>query len=324
MQRRTLLSLLAASTLLLAATGAGLVSAREGDEDNRTDDRGGKGRDGKDDRDGDDESRKHGGKPRHGKKGNDLLFQNDHMTVLFKQSGGGKAKPDLRIVLNGSEDDERSGYRVRLLRLYEAEANSTQHHGRLPSINLAKSDDWNVQTTESGDSLTLTMTRAEAQGIVTLVWHVNTTSASIKYDLKVDNWRWAANSTGHRLVLDTLVVGKNLRNATGANVTVEEAGYISWATTAALTYPDGTTGNATVSAHQRSDDDATGMDGEGETGAHLLLAFEAAPGYRALDYDPTFGVQSAGDAQTRGTPGFAPVLVVGAVAVAVLAARRRR
>jgi MYXO-CTERM domain-containing protein len=190
-------------------------------------------------------------------------------------------------------------------------------------MGLTGAKDWNVQTSEANESLTLTMVRAEAQGIVTLVWRINTTSAEVKYDLKVDNWRWATNSTGHRLVLDMLVVGKNLRNETGARVTVEDAGYISWASTGTVTYPDGTTATANVTAERKGDDDKEGKDDEGETGAHLLLAFDAAPGYSGLDYDPTFGVQSAGT-ESRGVPGPAPVMVVGVLAVAAVVAMRRR
>lgn len=324
MDRRTPIALLLAILLALGAAGAAM--ARGGDDPENKSSRDGRG--GDDDRKGprgeagDDDRRGHG--PRHGSKGGHLLFQNDHVSVLFKQGGSGKAKPDLRVVFNGSEDDEKSGYRVKILRLYEAEANSTAFHGRLPHMGLTGAKDWNVQTTEGNESLTLTMVRAEAQGIVTLVWRINTTSAEVKYDLKVDNWRWAANSTGHRLVLDMLVVGKNLHNATGANVSVEDSGYISWASTGAVTYPNGTTATANVTAERKGDDDhKEGKDEEGETGAHLLLAFDAPPGYSGLDYDPTFGVQSNG-AETRGTPGVAPVAVAGALAVAALVAARRR
>lgn len=317
MDRRLLFAILTA--FLLALGTAGLAVAKEGKDDDRADD---DRREGMKGHEGDDEREGHH-KPRHGTHGDKFLFQNDHVTVFFKQAGGGKAKPDLRIVFNGSEDDEKSGFRVKILRLYEAEADSTAYHGRLPHVGLAGAKDWNVQTEETNESLTLTMVRAEAQGIVTLVWHINTTSAEVKYDLKVDNWRWAANATGHRLVLDMLVIGKNLRNETGANVSVEDAGYISWATTADVAYPDGTTGAANVTAERKGDDDKEGKDEEGETGAHLLLVFSAAPGYKGLSYDPTFGVQSSGT-EARGVPAVGPVAVAGVLAVAALVATRRR
>lgn len=332
MDRRSLFALLTLF-LLVGATGAAVAKSDDDAEDARGrgadddpgDDRreGREGRGNDDDDDDDDDDRVH-----FVHRGDRWLYHNDHVAVAFHQTGSGKASPDLRVFVNGT-DGNATGYRVKLLRLYEAEGDDLSHSGRLNRINLAKAQDWHVQTTEANESLTLTMTHAEAQGIVTFVWRLNTTSAEVKFDMKVDGWQWAENATGHRLVLDMLVVGRDLRNATGANVTVEDAGYISWATTATASYGENDTRTIDVTAHQkRSDDDDDDADDDDDgSGTHLLLVFDGAPGYAALDYDPTFGVQtqSSGVQERATVPGAALGLVGLAVAAAAgLAGRTRR
>lgn len=309
--RRTLYAMLAAAVLLVGAVG--YATAKEDREDRRDDDK-----ERKEERH-EDAREKRGFHQRHGK----WVLYNDHIAVWF-HAGKEKAKPDLRISFNSSEDDEKSGYRVKILRLYETGPDSTQFRGSMPHINLARSDDWNIESTETDESLTLRMTRAEAQGIVTLVWHIDTVRATVKYDLEVENWQWANES--NRLVLDMLVVGKNLKNATGANVTVEDSGYIRWAETAQAKYDDGRSANLTVSAvNKRSTDDDDDKDDDDTSGAHLLLVFEGAGGYDALVYDPEFGVQAVSSSSVSSeTPGLAPMLVVAvAFGVALLAVRRR-
>src|SRR5438067_2240851 len=207
MRTRLVLVLLTTATLAL---GAPLVAADKG-----------RGPDGRGD-DGD-----HGrlGFDAHG--GDRFIFHNDQIAVWF-HAGHGKAKPDVRVVFNGT-DDENAGYRVQILRLCEV-TDDLRCQGNLPHVNLAKAEDWNVVKDQTNDSLTLTMTRAEAQAIVTLVWHLNTTSATVKFDLNVQNWRWA--NASDKLMLDSLVLGRNLKNETGANVSVEDSGYIRWSSTA--------------------------------------------------------------------------------------------
>lgn len=311
MDRRLLFALLTALALLLGSVPVALADEGDDDKKEKSDDHRGK-------------DEKHRGKPRFAHGGDHWVFHNDQIAVYFKGEGKEKAKPDLFVAINGT-DGNQSGYRVKILRLYEAEENSTAFHGRLPHIGLTKARDWNVQTMERNESLTLTMVHAEAQGIVTLVWHINTTSAEVKYDLKVDNWRWAPDSEGHRLVLDMLVLGKNLRNETGQRVAVDESGYIEWVSTARVTYGNGTGADLGVLAsvkklgEQEEDDDEK----EGaKSGAHVLLVFDGPAGYKSLDYDPIFGVQS-GDVGVRSVPGFGAVALVVAVAGVALLSRRR-
>src|SRR5439155_7415346 len=92
-------------------------------------------------------------------KGSKWILHNDVLAVWF-HVGKEKAKPDLRVVLNGT-DDERSGYRVQVLRLCEVPANDTACSHDLPRMNLVQADDWNVVTNTTNDSLTLTMTHAD-------------------------------------------------------------------------------------------------------------------------------------------------------------------
>lgn len=308
---RKLLAALLALALLLGAAGAALADDRDGGDDDRS---GGPGRDHAED-DGDDGGDEDRRKPKLGEKGGRILLRNDHIVVWF-QAGKEKAKPDLRIAFNGTEDDEKAGYRVKIQRLYEAPADDPRFRGSYPKINLAKSDDWNVQTVAANDSVTLTMVRAEAQGIVTLVWHIDGRNATVKYDVRVENWRWAHAS--NRLVLDMLVQGKNLRNATGANVTVEESGYVQWETTATARYGPNDTRTLQVDSFRHDD----GED-EDDKGSHILLVFNGTGGYQSLDYDPTFGVFAVGMTE-RTVPNLGTLgLVAVGFGAAILTLRRR-
>lgn len=287
------IALLSAALLALAAVPAAAKDEREADAD--------------------------GKRPGFHAKGGKWVLQNDHIAVWFN-AGKEKAKPDLRVALNSSGEDESSGYRVKILRLCEVPANGTQCVGNLPRMNLAKADDWNVVQETSGDELRIAMTRAEEQGVVTLVWRLDTVHATVKWDLLVDDWQWGNES--NRLALDMLVQGKDLRNETGDRVRVEDSGYISWEPTAKASYPDGSSANLTVSASHKGG--KADRDDEGETGAHLLLVFDGAGGYRSLVYDPTFGVQGSGTTAVA-TPGVGLALLVAAVGVlAVVRSSRRR
>lgn len=312
------LPILLATALLLSAAGAALA---EDHGKGKPDD---KGKDGG--RDGDH------GKPEFKPHGDRFLFHNDQIAVLFHENKN-HAAPDIRVVFNGSEDNESSGYRVKLLSLYEADRNDTSGGHGLPKINLARMDDWNVKTVEGNGTLTLTMVRAEAQGIVTLTWHLDTTDAKVKFDVDVDNWRW--HNASDVLILDMLVQGKNLKNETGAKISVEDAGYVAWSDSANATYGNQTK-SIPVSAFQgkpKGDDDEKGAENESEhekaedqsgKGGHIYLVFNGTGGYDSLAYDPELGVQSSGATTTSAVPGFeAAVAVLAVFGVALVVARRR-
>lgn len=300
------LPILIATALLLTAAGAALADDGRGGDDNGK----GKGRDGGEH-----------GKPEFRPEGDKFLFHNDQIAVFF-HANRNHAAPDLRVVFNGSANDSKSGYRVKLLSLYEADRNDTAGGHGLPRMDLARMDDWNVRTVEGNGTLTLTMVRAEAKGIVTLTWHLDTTDAKVKFDVGVENWAWA-HPASDVLILDMLVQGKNLKNETGAKISVEDAGYVSWSDSATATY-----GNATqsipVSAFQgkvRDDDEKREKDDD--KGGHVYLVFNGTGGYDKLSYDPELGVQSAG-ATAQTVPALAPILVAATVAgLALLVSRRR-
>lgn len=258
------------------------------------------------------------------KRGDRWVLHNDKVAVWFHQNPAGKAKPDLVVLMNGTED-ERAGYRVKVLRLCEVdeEARCT---GKYPRINLEKAREWNVVQERVNATLTLTMVTATSQGIVKLVWHVDGDKASVKYDLYVENWKW--QNASHKLMLDMLVLGKNLRNATGASVDVQDAGYVKWATTALVTR-----GNATETIpvtsmvkplrHDAEEDEEDEDERREASGGHVYLLFNATGGYSKLDYDPEFGVASSSVRGVSPVPALGLAVGVAVLAVAAVALRRR-
>lgn len=259
-------------------------------------------------------------KSRFDHRGDKWLLHDDQIAVWFHQNSDGKAKPQLRVAWNGT-DNETAGYRVSINRICEVDE-SLRCTGKHPRVNLARSDDWNVVTSRVNDSLTLTMVHAEAQAIVTLVWRLDTSTHVVKYDVLVQNWRW--ENASHKLALEQVVLGKNLRNATGARVDVEDSGFIRWATTAAATYGPNDTRTLGVESIVKSlhdDDEDEDDDHDEKTGARLTLVFNGTGGYQTLDYDPEFAIASAGSASMVPLPGL--VAGVAAVAVAALVLRRR-
>lgn len=288
--------------------------------------------DSKDKHDQSDAEDHHGntGFERHGSK---WLLHNDKLAVWFHQGDGGKAKPDVRIALNGT-DDEKSGYRVEVLRLCEVGPNATECAGDLPHVNLARANDWNVVTEQTNSTLTLTMVHSDAQAIVTLVWHIDTQAATVKYDVNVQNWRWS--DAADRLLLDTHVVGKDLRNATGAEIAIEDAGYIQWATTSTATFGPNDTRTLPVDAVMKHDDsnekdsEHGSDDSEHEKaerdngkGGHLILVFNGTGGAKSVSYDPTFGVASVGSTGVSLVPATGLLAGVAVLGAAALIMRRR-
>src|ERR1051325_1428402 len=271
-------------------------------------------------RDGSDDEREH--KSRFDHRGDKWLLHDDQIAVWFHQGSHGKAKPDMRVAWNGT-DNETAGYRVSINRICEVDE-SLACTGKYPRMNLGRADDWNVVTSQVNDSLTLTMVRAESQAIVTLTWHLDTATHVVKYDVLVQNWKW--QNASHKLALEQVILGKNLRNSTGARLDVEDSGFIRWASTASATYGANDTRTIGVESlvkglHEKDADDDDDEPAE-KTGARLTLVFNGTGGYESLDYDPEFGVASVGATSAVPLPGL--VAGVAAVAVAALALRRRQ
>lgn len=337
---RTVPSLLAALlTITLVAASASPALADAGrDRDTRDAIKERDDRDDRDDRDGGDdgddrrEDRGKGSREESrlgwGRHGNEKwLLRNDDISVWFHAGGNGKAKPALRV-FHTDADGNVSGYSIEIRRVLEIgpasheeddaeedDGGEDDHDGLLDgmrkfrSMNLARKDDWNVNVAETNTTLTLTMVRAEAQGIVTLVFHIGKSSPSVKFDFKVDNWQWADNATGHKLALVLVAHEREFRNAGPWNATLG-GGFVSWASTATVTY-----GNVSRVAN------VTSVAGSEEGHGRLALVFEAPGGFDALDYDPTLGIASA---SSRERPVPAAPLALAVAAFALVAASRRR
>lgn len=311
---RSLTAALVATALVLGSAGLALADSNKDEARGKGEDRRGRGS-------GDDPPRDpHGppGKPRFDRHGDDKwLLRNDHVSVWFHASKDGKAKPQLRV-FHTSAHGNTSGYAVSIQRLVEfapSEGNESEAGlGRVVhAMNLARKDDWNVQTSETNDTLVVRMVRAEAQGVVTLVFHVSKASPAVKFDLHVNHWRWAENAPDHRLALVMVVHDRHVRASGEANATLD-GGYVSWARTASVAYPAGVTRLANVTSVVNEE----GKDGR------IALVFEAPGGFDALEYDPEFGVLTTASSHARAVPAAPLLAAVTVAAAAGLALGRRR
>lgn len=324
---------LALSTTLLAATAVPAFADGEGkgggddarDDPNETrsedkrHDRDGNASHDDDDGDDDDDDKSKDDKDGRGKRkghlewrahgGDKWLLRNDNVSVWFHAGGNGKAKPQLRV-FHTDEDGNRSGYSVAIKRIVELGEDGKVEE----SLKLADMDDWNVRTVETNTTLTITMVRAEAQGIVTLVFHVSKTSPSVKFDVKIDNWAWEDDAANHTLGLVLVAHERSLREAGAGNATLD-GGFISWAPTATVSY-----GSVSRVVNVTASTDREDKHGR------LTLVFDAPGGYSSLDYDPTFGVveTASADAQERSVPGAPLAIALAGVAVAALTVRKRK
>jgi hypothetical protein len=238
--------------------------------------------------------------------------------VWFHAQKDGHAKPKLRVFQTGL-DGSRTGYTVEIERVFEIRGNDTSYR-TISRMKLTDADDWNVKTSETSSTLTITMTRAEAQGIVTLIFHVSKLKPAVKFDVKIDNWRWGENASAHRLALSMKVHSKDLKKHGEAAVAVP-GGAIAWDTVASARY--GPNSTKTLTVHRVA---ASAEDDKKDGAQRIVLVFGGAPGgYSGLVYDPTFSVASAEIAPVPGpAAGFVLVAVAAAATVAAGSARRRR
>lgn len=334
------------TVLLLAAAmlTTGFAVATEGNDTDDGDDRSGKGRGG-DRRDAAKdrmEDAREKVREHFGKHSDKWVIQNEDLTIWFHQ--GDRSKPVLAVFRTG-EDGNRSGFKMMLDELFEASAvapkpvrNATGNgtgdddHGdddddgnetedddgdgpswkrvRGHRVNLHPAREWWTNVTNGTDEVTITMSHLFNQGNVSLVFHVPKVSGPVKFDVLVHDWKWADANNTLALRLKVLEKGAQQR---GPNATFD-GGYVSWATTANVTYPGGATASIPVVSEVRN---------HGE-GARILLKFNGTGGYSSLDYDPTIAVQWAGEPR-QNVPGPGPVLVLGVLGLAAAAwAVRRR
>lgn len=269
------------------------------------------------------EAEEHGHGKHFAKHPDKWVLQNDDITVWFHQ--GERSKPVLKV-FRSTEDGNKSGFKLQLDELFEArrvapkagDADDTDDEGddgdgpefrrvRGHRINLHPAREWWTGVSNATDEVTVTMSHLFNQGNVTLVFHVPKNGSTVKFDVLVEDWKWAdANNT---LALRLKVLERGAEQE-GDNATFS-GGFVSWAPSAQVTYPDGSTATIPVEGVVKN---------KGE-GARVLLLFNGTGGYTKLDYDPTIGVQSGSMSLV---PAAGPLAAMAAVGAAAVALRRRR
>jgi MYXO-CTERM domain-containing protein len=254
------------------------------------------------------------------------VVQNDNITIWFHQ--GKNSKPALAVFRTG-EDGNRSGFRLVLDELFEARADGTRAGARGNGseddggdegddgpdfrrvrghrINLHPAKEWWTSVENGTDEVTITMSHLFNQGNVTLVFHVPKASGPVKFDVLVKDWDWADPNNTLALRLKVLERGADQQG----DAATFNGGWIRWADSASVTYPDGRTASIPVEGVVKN---------KGE-GARILLRFNGTGGYSMLDYDPTIGVQGMSMSQV---PGPGALAALGALGLAVAVATRRR
>ncbi len=199
------------------------------------------------------------------------------------------------------------------------------------------------QEQRTGDSGLMQPMRAVGPGSIAVTFHINESTAHVKFDLSVNKWTWL-NNTGDKLALVVAVTGHrtiednrgDAPTSTGINVgdrgndsyrsadysqarednisvmqgSFLKLGFVSWGSTANATYSNHTTTpvNVTVKMFSHGIEDA-GM-------AHIWFVFNTPAGwntnYTKLSYDPVVGLSET--ASVLPSPGS----VAGSVAAAGL------
>lgn len=268
------------------------------------------------------------------KRGDKWVLANDGISVWFHQTGSGKAKPMLKV-FSTDADGNVSGYQFKIKRLCEVNATAESCENAFARINLARADNWNTEVTrdDANETVTIRMTLTDAQGIVGLVFHLDTNASSVKFDVHVANWKWQGTSgalavpgsSDHALLLEMTYEEKNKDDIaegdeSDGNVTVKD-GYVSWAANGTATYAAGQTRTLNVTAFHALDDE------ENEKEGKIALRFDGPGGYSAMEYDPTLGVASASSGAPPGggspVPALATVAAVAAIGAAAFVTVRR-
>jgi len=219
------------------------------------------------------------GKPVWAEEKNRWILKNDKISVWFQ----GK-KPMLKVFKTG-EDENKSGYMVKIQEIFEKEKEN-----KVASINLeqARPHDWKISSETENNTLSVFLSASISQqgkkggnADVTLIFRINTTSAEVKFDLKIENWQWKSEDKENAtLNLKMLVVNEKLKNEGKGNVSVGDKGYIKWADKAMA---NGKTINVTSEIGE-----------ENASASHIILTFEKSGNCSTLKYDPTFGIKEVG------------------------------
>lgn len=198
------------------------------------------------------------------------------------------------------------------------------------------------------------------QASVEVVFHINATTAQVKFDLLVNQWTWA-NTTSDKLALSTIVSGHQVvrdnsgQSPTDQGTTVGQndsqqandhvatsaqpansrgqddkvsimtsnflsLGYVSWGKEANATYSNGTTAPVNVSVVMFSH----GLTEEDYNYTSIFFVFNTPSGwntnYTSLVYDPTIGLASSSGSLTSQVVTYGAIAGVIAAVAAVGAA----
>ncbi|MDD5502936.1 MAG: hypothetical protein PHH26_05675 [Candidatus Thermoplasmatota archaeon] len=264
------------------------------------------------------ESRK--GKPsfteekEHGGEGQDRwVLNNSEISIWFQ----GK-KPMLKVFGTG-EDGNKSGYLLKMERLYETDA-----HGKETNyINLnAASFGWASSTVEENDELKLVVSGWDAfwnyaDGVIPIptirfIFHINTTSAEVKFDVVVENWAWkSADPANATLSLKMLTVSDVATQSADNEASIGGKGYMRWEKNAQAANNNGTQDSLEVQAEI----------GDEGSGSHITLTFNGTGGYQTLSYDPTIGIYGT---NWNLMMGIIVLSVAGVVAIVIYAMNKKK
>jgi len=227
--------------------------------------------------------------------------------------------------------------------------------GQMP-VTRMPGDSLSGQQALPADSGFMQPVRATGMGSIAVVFHINESTANVKFDLLVNHWTWA-NNTGDKLALVVAVAGhQTIRDSqgdaptsTGTSVSdgnnggyqngnqpaqsgqdnrisvmqgnFLKLGFVSWGSEANATYTNGTTTPVNVSVKMFSH----GI--EDDSMAHIWFVFNTPAGwntnYTTLAYDPTVSMDGTASSLlpvgTVAVAGFiAAAAVIGAGAIVVL------
>lgn len=240
--------------------------------------------------------------------GDKWVLKNDQISIWFQ----GK-KPMLKVFPTG-QDGSETGYMLKIQQIFEKDKDGITM--AIVNLESARSQDWTVSSEQGIDSTTLTMSGDITQtgamggsGVITFVFHIDTSSSEAKFDAIVDEWQWkSADKDSATLALKLLVVNEVLREKADDSVSVGSVGYVKWAATAKA---DGEDVSVT---HE--------VGAEGST-THLILTFESSGDASKLEYDPTVGVTKTSTGSSVSSVGAIGAIVTVAAAAAVIARRRK-
>lgn len=209
------------------------------------------------------------------------VLNNSEISVWFQ----GK-KPMLKVFSTG-DDGNKSGYLLKMEQLYETDSSGA----KAAYINLnAASLGWTASSEEEADGIALALegnvsgpgnSDKTTTATVKFIFHINSTSGEVKFDVMVENWAWkSADPANATLSLKMLTVSEVATQSGDNETKIGGKGYMRWERNAECTNNNGTDGALEVQAEI----------GEDAGGSHVILTFNGSGGYQTLAYDPVIGI----------------------------------